>query len=135
MYLYPGSIRVASSAIVKDRPAPSTRNSNTAQGCRRVPSHRSHQRQRVESLAARGAHRAEVAVEGIGPGPVVDDDEVAVALELVGKRDGSLVDVPDGLSSGASISMPFLTIAVPKRLVGWRPNGRRILPGRPGQVP
>ena len=29
---------------------------------------------------------------------MVDDDEVAVALELVGERDGSLVDVVDGLS-------------------------------------
>ena len=66
---------------------------------------------------------------------MIDDDEVAVALELVGKRDRSLVDAPDRLSFGTPISMPFRTMAVPKRLLGWRPKGRSTRPARrPGQV-
>ena len=64
---------------------------------------------------------------------MLDDDQVAVAGELIGKRDHAFVHGSDRLAFGtASISMPFRTMDVPNRLLGWRPN-RELTAPRAGQ--
>src|SRR5688500_1136860 len=51
-------------------------------------------------LALRRADRVEVAIQRIGPIPVIDDDEVAIARKLVREGDRAFVDTADGLSVG-----------------------------------
>ena len=76
----------------------------------------------------RAAPRAQVAIQRIGPCAVVNDDEIAVASNWSANATVPSWTLRTGGPSAAPISMPFLTMAVPKRLLGWRPKGRSTGP-------